>query len=120
MVNAVMAMYMGAHVYEISKAFNVKVGLHQGSVLSPLLFVIVTEIITKELGAGLSLELLYTDDLILTVESDESLLENIVQWNLQLEAKGLKMKTGNMEVMFECSMTVWYGILGLNVPFNTV
>ena len=32
-----------------SKAFTVKVGLHQGSVLSPLLFVIVMEMISREL-----------------------------------------------------------------------
>ena len=47
-----------------SKAFNVKVGLHQLSVLSPLLFVIVMEMISRELRAGLPLELLYADDLI--------------------------------------------------------
>jgi len=43
-----MAMYEGAQTVVRttegdSKAFNVKVGLHQGSVLSPLLFVIVME-----------------------------------------------------------------------------
>ena len=38
-----------------SKAFNVKVGLHQGSFLSLLLFVIVTEMISRELRAGLPL-----------------------------------------------------------------
>ena len=32
-----------------SKAFNMKVGLHHGSVLSPLLFVMVMKIITREL-----------------------------------------------------------------------
>ena len=36
-----------------SKAFNVKAGLHQGSVLSPLLFVLVMEMISRELRAGL-------------------------------------------------------------------
>ena len=56
-----------------SKAFNVKVGLHQGSVLSPLLFLIVMEMISRELRAGLPLELLYTDDLILMADSEESL-----------------------------------------------
>ena len=30
-----------------SKAFNVKVGLHNGSLLSPLLFVIVMEVIPE-------------------------------------------------------------------------
>jgi len=58
----------------------VKVGLHQGAVLSPLLFVIVMEIISRELRAGLPLELLYADDLILMAESEESLHDKIVKW----------------------------------------
>ena len=65
-MKAVMAMYEGAQTAVRtgdSKAFNVKVRLHQGSVLSPLLFVIVMEMISRELQAGLPLELLYTDDL---------------------------------------------------------
>ena len=50
-----------------------KVGLHQGSVLSPLLFVTVMEMISRELRAGLPLELLYADDLILMADTEESL-----------------------------------------------
>ena len=53
LVKAVMAMYEGAQTVVRttgdSKAFNVKVGLHQGSVFSPLLFVIVMEMISREL-----------------------------------------------------------------------
>ena len=62
-MKAVMVMYEGAQTVVRttegdSKAFNVKVGLHQGSVLSPLLFVIVMEMsnsmsmreIAKKLG----------------------------------------------------------------------
>ena len=68
-----MAMYEGAQTVVRttegdSKAFIVKVGLHQGSALSPLLFVIVMEMISRELQAGLPLELLYADDLILMAE----------------------------------------------------
>jgi len=82
LVKAVMAMYEGAQTVVRtregdSKAFNVKVGLHQGSVLSPLLFVIVMEMISSELQAGLPLELLYADDLILMAESEESLRDNL-------------------------------------------
>jgi len=63
LVKAVMAMYEGAQTVirtteGDSKAFNVKVGLHQGSVLSPILFVIVIEMISRELRPGLPLELL--------------------------------------------------------------
>ena len=86
-----MAMYEGAQtvvrtIEGDSKAFNVKVGLHQGSV-----FVIVMEMISRELRAGLPLELLYADDLILMAESEESLRDKIVKWKSGLEAKGLKM-----------------------------
>ena len=82
LVKAVMVMYEGAQTVVRtregdSKAFNVKVGLHQGSVLSPLLFVIVMEMISSELQAGLPLELLYADDLILMAESEESLRDNL-------------------------------------------
>ena len=47
-MKAVMAMYEGVQTVEgHSKAFNAKVRLHQGSVLSPLLFVIVMEMISE-------------------------------------------------------------------------
>ena len=51
MVKAVVAIYEGAQTVVRttgdSKAFNVKVGLHQGSVLSPLLFMIVKAMISR-------------------------------------------------------------------------
>jgi len=104
LVKAVMARYEGAQTIVRttegdSKAFNVKVGLHQGSVLSPLLFVIVMEMISRELRAGLPLELLYADNLILMAESEESLRDKIVKWRSGLEAKGLKMNTGKTKVV---------------------
>jgi len=93
-VKAVMAMYEGVQtVFRTtegdSKAFNVKVGLHQGSVLSSLLFVIVMEMISRELPVGLPLEFLYADDLILMAESEESLRDKIVKSKSALAAKGL-------------------------------
>ena len=42
-----------------SKAFNVKVGVHQGSVLSPLLLIIVLEALCREFREGLPMALLY-------------------------------------------------------------
>ena len=56
-----------------------KVGLHQVSVLSPLLFAIVMEMISRELRAGLPLQLLYADDFILMAESEESIRDKMLQ-----------------------------------------
>jgi len=52
LVSAVMSMYTGAKtvvrtVYGNSSGFEVNVGMHQDSALSPLLFVIVMEAISK-------------------------------------------------------------------------
>ena len=43
------------------------------------------------------LELLYTDDLSLMAEGEESLRDKIVKWKSGLAAKGLKIITGKNE-----------------------
>jgi len=67
LVSAVMSMYSRAKtvvrtVYGNSKSSEVNVGMHQGSALSPLLFVIVMEAISREFRVALTWELLYADD----------------------------------------------------------
>ena len=70
-----------------SEEFEVKVGVHQGSVLSPLLFVAVIEIVTRKVREGLPWELLYADDLVLVAQS----VEKVQQWKACMESKGPKM-----------------------------
>ena len=60
-----------------SKTFGVRVGVHQGSVLSPLLFIIVLEALSREFREGLPVELLYADDLVLVAESEELLVARL-------------------------------------------
>jgi len=48
-------------VYANSKGFEVKVGMHQDSALSPLLLVIVMEAISREFRVALQWELLLKD-----------------------------------------------------------
>ena len=54
-----------------SNGFEVKVGMHQGSALSPLLFVIVMEALSRELRVALPLELFYADDLVVIAETED-------------------------------------------------
>ena len=49
-----------------SEEFGAGVGVHQGSVLSPLLFIIVLEALSREFRTGCPWELLYADDLMIS------------------------------------------------------
>ena len=74
-----------------STIFDVKVGVHQGSVLSPLHFITVLDALSTEFRAGLHWELLYVDDLALIAESESELLVKIKCWKEGMEAKGLRV-----------------------------
>ena len=52
-----------------SDEIGLHVGVHQGSVLSPLIFAIVVDVVTEHAREGLLNEILYADDLVLMSES---------------------------------------------------
>ena len=58
-----------------SEEFEVKVDVHQGSVLSPLLFAIVVDVITENARRVVVNELLYADDLVVMSEDMEDFKE---------------------------------------------
>ena len=58
-----------------SEEFEVKVGVHQGSVLLPLLFAIIVDFITKNARRDVVDQLQYADDLVLISETMENLKE---------------------------------------------
>ena len=77
---------------QFSAEFGVTVGVHQGSVLSPLLFIIVMEALSQEFRTGCPWELLYADDLVLVAESVEELTRKFSLWKQSLEGKGLRSR----------------------------
>ena len=82
-----------------SEKFEEKVVVHQGSVLSPLLFAIVVDIFTENARRGVVNELLYADDLVLVSEDMEDLKERFWNWKDALERKDLKVNTRKTKVM---------------------
>ena len=64
---------------ESSEEFLVQVGVHQGSVLSPLLFAIAVGVISENAREGLMNEILYANDLVLMSESIENLKEKFLK-----------------------------------------
>ena len=57
-----------------SDVFNVQVGVHQGSVLSPLPFIIVLEALSQEFQTGCSWQLLYAENLLIIADNMDELL----------------------------------------------
>ena len=53
--------------------FELKVGVHQGSVPSPLLFIIVLDALSREFRARVPWEDLYADDLVIIADSMEKM-----------------------------------------------
>ena len=76
---------------ELSEEFLVQVGVHQGSVFSPLLFAITVEVITETTKKRLMNEILYADDLVLTSQSIENLKEKFSKCQKAFESKRLKV-----------------------------
>ena len=79
----------------LSESVNVKDGLHQESVLSPLLFAVVMDVVSN----GLPSELLYADDLVLMAPTMEQRGKRVVELRASLLDKGLKVSTGKSKVM---------------------
>ena len=73
-----------------SEEFEVKVGVHQGSVLSPLLFIIVLEALSREFRCGVPWEDLYADDLV---------IRRLLTWKEAMEEKGLRVNAGKTKIM---------------------
>ena len=103
-IRAVMSLYHGAKRKvrvgsELFQEFLVQVGVHQESVLSPLLFAIAVDVILENAREGLMNEILYADDLVLISESVENLKEKFLKWKKALESKGLNLNLKKTKVM---------------------
>ena len=103
LVQTVMRLYEGLRTKVrfgsgTSKEFWVRVGVHQGSVLSPLIFASVVDVVTEHAREELLNEILYADDLMLMSESVDDLRERFQKWRSALEGKGLKVNVGKTKI----------------------
>jgi len=93
-VSAVMSMCAGAGAVVRSvcgddDCFGVKVGVHHGSALRPLLFVTVMEALSVEFRAALPWELLRVGRLVEVAETEDDLLGGLSGWRDGVESGGL-------------------------------
>ncbi|KAK3539937.1 hypothetical protein QTP70_019581 [Hemibagrus guttatus] len=79
--------------------FNVKVGLHQGSALSPFLFAIVMDQLSEEVRQESPWTMMFADDIVICSESREQVEENLERWRFALERRGMKVSRSKTEYM---------------------
>ena len=96
-VTVVMSVYTGARTVNAnSNGFEVKISMHQGSALSPLLFVIVMEALSREFRVALPWKLLYADDLVVIAETEEDVIN---EFKDNVENRGMRVNVNKTKVM---------------------
>jgi len=103
LVLVVRSTYTGAKtvvrtVYGNRNGFEVNVGMHQGSALSPLLFVIVKEALSRDFTVALPWKL-YADDLVVISETKDDLIKRLNEWNDFMGNKGMRANMNKTKVM---------------------
>ena len=94
------SMYVHSKVRIISSyssSINTSVGVHQGSVLSPLLFIIIAETLSREFRTGYPWEILYAN--VIVAESYGELKVRLKNGKDGLEEKRVKVNVGKAKVL---------------------
>ena len=87
-----------------SSKFNVEVSLHQGSALSPYLFLILMDVQTERVSKEAPESMLFADGIVLCGDKDVDMTEYLESWRKALEERGMRVsrpKTQFMDFSFE-------------------
>ena len=82
-----------------TEPFSVKVGLHQGSSLSPYLFNLLMDVLLVETSKEAPWTMLFADDIVLVAERREELQERLEECRRSLEEYGLRVSREKTEYM---------------------
>ena len=83
----------------VTEGFEVKVGLHQGSALSPCLFAMVVDRMTDDIREEAPWTMMFADDIVICSESKEQVEEKLESWRYALERRGMKVNRRKTEYM---------------------
>ena len=85
----------------LSEEFSFNIGLRQGSALSPLLFIMVMELISRKISTKDVLrKMMYADDLAIIAESKQELQEVLEEQKGVFKKHGLRMSLEKTQLMW--------------------
>ena len=97
--------------------FSITVGVHQGSALSPLLFILVTDTVTSGLHKPIPWTLLYADAVMLAAYSRLELHHQTQLWSDRLAEYGLRLNKRKTEYMaIDPQVTETISVDGVDLP----
>jgi len=73
--------------------------MHQGSALSPLLFVILMEAISREFRVALPWEFVNADKLVVIAETEKDPIKRLNEWTDNVENRGMRVNMNKIKVM---------------------
>ena len=79
--------------------FKVKVGLHQGSALSPFLFAVIMDRLTDEVRKELPWTMLFADDIVICEETRKEVERRLESWKYALERRGMNVSRSKTEYL---------------------
>ncbi|PHT52732.1 Brefeldin A-inhibited guanine nucleotide-exchange protein 5 [Capsicum baccatum] len=105
-IRAIKDMYEGAKTQVRtaggdSEHFSVLTGLHQGSTLSPFLFALVMDVLTRRIQGEVPWCMLFADDIVLIDETRGGVNDKLEVWRQTLESKGFRLNRSKTEYL-EC------------------
>ena len=79
--------------------FPIRIGLHQGSALSPYLFDLVMDEVTRDIQGDIPWCMLFADDVVLVDDSRTGVNRKLELWRQTLESKGFRLSRTKTEYM---------------------
>jgi hypothetical protein len=79
--------------------FPINIGLHQGSALSPYLFALVMDEVTRDMQGGIPWHMLFANDMVLVDGSKTGVDQKLELWRRILEAKYFSLSRSKTEYM---------------------
>ena len=74
-----------------SNSFGVEVGLHQGSALSPYLFLLLMDVLTEDVRKDVPGSMMFADDIVLCGDDETDMTEYLETWRRALEDRGMRI-----------------------------
>ena len=101
-INIIRDMYAGCKTSVMTsagktKGIEIEVGLHQGSAISPLLSVMITDVIAEAIDEGTPWAMQFADDLVLCAPDRGMVEVRLERWRECMEKNGLKVSRAKTE-----------------------